>query len=285
MIPYGMPMSWAGRPRKGTPMIGALAPAAMWFSDPDVCQTLWDASPSARHLTVSSGTIANKNSAPGKWGGSIPSRQFDGSPQWLLPAGSQLMGPFDNLANTLGVHAGFTLWAWVWGDPSSASGSGGLFDKTDGNAADIGWSFQKPTAGPELLIERSGTNFTVQGSVTPPLGTWYMTAATVVTSTLAVVIYHNGVPVTTATNGGSGTQGSDVSWPLSVLSDDGRGDIAADPFAGAVDHIALDTRVYGPAEIMQLYQSPFRMFKTNRFVIRGAPAASSTVPVGFFFGT
>jgi hypothetical protein len=72
----------------------------------------------------------------------------------------------------------------------------------------------------------------------------------------ATTIYINGVSAATGTRGGG-----------TLTGDTGNLHVAWDgttAFAGSIDHIGMDFRPYGAAEILALYRNPFGMFPAGR---------------------
>ena len=265
-------------------MIGALAPTAMWFTDPSTKHMLWDATPGARHLNASSGTFGHTVGVPGRFGGAARIMTPDSAPQWMVPSARQ--GIFDNVANTVGNSKGFTVWAWVYMDPAASTPEGSFFAKNDNNSINIGWAFLYRNS-PFFVVERASTNFFLTTSVTPAVGAWFHICMTFDPTTITGHAYINGVDVSSLTTAGSGTQGSDTGEPLSVLSVNAKTAFGVtDPFHGAVDHVAIDcSRIYGAAEVKDLYQRPFRMFRTQPWIIGAGSAASGSSKSQFLFGT
>lgn len=187
------------------------------------------------------------------WGTAAPVFSGAGASAFQVP---------DNPANTGlsllgdGATTGFTMWSWLRADTASSqtnrmifrSGSVGsmsyqLRDYNNTNLArgDLNYSSSSAVGGAS-----SGVANTV----------WHMIC--VVFAAKKGYGYLNGVLMAVSSTG-SGTLS--VEAGNLFLCGDGTGATAG--AAAAIDHIGMDRRPYGAAEVMELYRNPFRGFSTR----------------------
>lgn len=175
--------------------------------------------------------------------------------------------------------------AWVTdGFTQGAKVDGIIAGKNDGNNS-AGWAFGINSSGTalwELTVIGSGnghltaTKLTASSSITAPTMV-VMTCPKPSTSMAGGLIYQNGIALTTTTGNASGTT-TDAANPLRFGDYPAyRGGFSGSCFNGNIISLLFYRRVLMPAEISQLYLSPYCFMQgaqpVSRFYLGTAPPA------------
>lgn len=187
-------------------------------------------------------------------------------------------------AATADMHINGGTW-FFWCRPGS---SGGLAERNDGNAVNVGWAVGVGSANQlSFLKEYSSRNMSVVSTSAVPINQYCSLAVTYdgVGTSSGVGFYINGIgdtPVFVFT--GSGSQGSDLAYPLRIgrvgFGGGASGQLSISSFLGNIELALFFKRVLSDRELMSLHQNRYQVFappRGRRYVGQGVLTASPSL--------
>lgn len=185
---------------------------------------------------------------------------------------------FSTNINTVDLAQGAMTW-FFWVFPT---GQGGLAERNDHNAANVGWLIGvQSDAKIKMLREFNISNGASHSTTAVTLSAWTSIAVTAAGPASAPLFYLGGNLDTTVVDAaGSGSQGTDAAQSLNI----GRnffgttGTTSLGSCAGNIEVVAAWRRVLSAAEIASLHANRYQLFKptARRIWLDGSAAAAST---------